>query len=135
MVNSLLNYGYGVLYGRVHEAVIVSGLNPSISFLHTEQPGKPTLIFDVIEEFRQPVVDKSVVALIRRGARDLHMEGTGLADSTKKRVVESVLERLCARVRYRSSRVPMREVIRRQARALAECLQSGKSYRPYVDQW
>jgi CRISPR-associated protein Cas1 len=55
LVNSILNYGYGVLYGRVHEAVLLAGLNPSISFLHSEQPGKPTLIFDLIEEFRHAI--------------------------------------------------------------------------------
>lgn len=46
LVNSLLNYGYGMLYPRVHHALVLAGLNPCISFLHAFQDGKPTLAFD-----------------------------------------------------------------------------------------
>jgi CRISPR-associated protein Cas1 len=28
LVNSLLNYGYGILYPRVHHALMLAGLNP-----------------------------------------------------------------------------------------------------------
>ncbi|MBI5207151.1 MAG: CRISPR-associated endonuclease Cas1 [Candidatus Firestonebacteria bacterium] len=43
LVNSLLNYGYGILYSRVWNAINLAGLNPYISYLHTSQPNKPTL--------------------------------------------------------------------------------------------
>ncbi len=134
LVNSLLNYGYGILYGRVYEAVILAGLNPNISFLHAEQVGKPTLVFDLVEEFRAPTVDKAVIAMIRRKEK-LDMEGPKLTDGTRKKVLDAVLARLNTRVRYRSERVPLREVIHRQARALAGALQGKGRYHPYIDQW
>lgn len=134
LVNSLLNYGYGILYGRVHEAIIVAGLNPHISFLHAEQVGKPTLVYDMVEEFRQPVVDKAIIGMIRR-KEDLHMAGTKLSTATKQKVIEAVIERLNTRVRYRSTRVELREVIHRQARALADALMGKGQYRPFIDQW
>ncbi|WP_449245328.1 CRISPR-associated endonuclease Cas1, partial [Desulfobacca acetoxidans] len=59
LVNSLLNYGYGMLYPRVWRALLLAGLNPHISFLHSFQEQKPTLAFDLIEEFRSQVVDRA----------------------------------------------------------------------------
>jgi CRISPR-associated protein Cas1 len=44
LVNSLLNYGYGMLYPRVHHALVLAGLNPCVSFLHVPQGDKPTLV-------------------------------------------------------------------------------------------
>jgi CRISP-associated protein Cas1 len=64
LVNSLLNYGYGILYSKIWEAVIRTGLSPFISFLHKPQEGKPTLIFDLVEEFRPQAVDRAVFSMI-----------------------------------------------------------------------
>ena len=52
LINSVLNYGYGILYSRVWRAVAPAGLNPYLSFLHEPRLNTPTLIFDMIEEFR-----------------------------------------------------------------------------------
>ncbi len=73
LVNSLLNYGYGMLYPRMHEALLRAGLHPGISFLHSFQDGKPTLTFDLIEEFRAQAVDRVVCGMITKGER-LEME-------------------------------------------------------------
>jgi len=66
-VNSLLNYGYGILYSQVWAALTLAGLEPFGGFLHVDRPGKPSLVLDFIEEFRQPVVDRTVIALLNKG--------------------------------------------------------------------
>jgi CRISPR-associated protein Cas1 len=58
LVNSMLNYGYGILYSRLLGVLLRTGLNVNISFLHKPQEGKTSLLFDFIEEFRPPVVDR-----------------------------------------------------------------------------
>ncbi len=50
--NCLLNYGYGVLYGKVEGALIKAGLDPYIGVMHREDYNRPVLVFDVIEKFR-----------------------------------------------------------------------------------
>lgn len=50
--NCLLNYGYGILYGKVEGALIRSGLDPYIGIFHREDYNRPVLVFDVIELFR-----------------------------------------------------------------------------------
>lgn len=61
-VNSLFNYGYGILYSQVWGAVVSAGLEPFAGFLHVDRPGKPSLVLDLVEEFRQPVVDRTVIS-------------------------------------------------------------------------
>ena len=67
-VNSLLNYGYGMLYRQVEGAVILAELDPFGGYLHVDRPGKLSLVYDFVEEFRQQVVDRVVVAMLNKGA-------------------------------------------------------------------
>lgn len=50
--NAFLNYAYGVLYSMVEKACIIAGLDPYIGFMHTDNYNKPSLVFDIIENFR-----------------------------------------------------------------------------------
>ena len=50
--NCLLNYSYGVLYGKVERACVLAGLDPYIGILHTDNYNKKSLVFDLIENFR-----------------------------------------------------------------------------------
>lgn len=50
--NAVLNYCYGILYSRVEKACILSGLDPYVGFLHTDNYNKKSLVFDLIEPFR-----------------------------------------------------------------------------------
>jgi CRISP-associated protein Cas1 len=66
-VNSALNYGYGMLYNQVQHALLLAGLDPYAGFVHVDRPGKPSLVLDAIEEFRQPIVDRTVFGLLNKG--------------------------------------------------------------------
>lgn len=55
--NCMLNYGFGILYNRVEKALIIAGLDPFIGVLHTDNYGKKSLIFDIIEIFRYYVLE------------------------------------------------------------------------------
>lgn len=50
--NALLNYGYGILYGKVEGALIRAGLDPYVGIFHRDEFNRPALVFDVIERFR-----------------------------------------------------------------------------------
>ncbi len=63
--NCLLNYGYGVLYSMVEKACIISGLDPYIGFVHTDNYNKKSLVFDLIEMFRT-YVDETVLYLFSK---------------------------------------------------------------------
>ena len=50
--NAFLNYGYGVLYGKVEGALIKTGIDPYIGVLHRDDYNRPVLVYDVIELYR-----------------------------------------------------------------------------------
>jgi group II intron reverse transcriptase/maturase/CRISPR-associated endonuclease Cas1 len=136
LVNSLLNYGYGMLYPRVHHALVLAGLHPGISFLHSFQDGKPTLAFDLIEEFRPQAVDRVVFGMITRGEQVALDPKTGrLTQDTVRKLIQNVLERLATPVRYRSQEKPLQEIIHLQARLLAAHLHGKAHYRPFIGRW
>lgn len=52
MFNALLNYGYGMLYGKVEGALIKAGLDPYVGIFHRDDYNRPVLVYDVIERYR-----------------------------------------------------------------------------------
>jgi CRISPR-associated protein Cas1 len=65
-VNSLLSYGYTLLFYNIYAIVRMHGLHPFVGFLHEVRDGHPALISDLMEEFRAPVVDTMVMNLLLR---------------------------------------------------------------------
>ena len=133
-VNSALNYGYGILYTQVWGAIMNAGLEPFAGFLHVDRPGKPSLVLDMVEEFRQPVVDRAVIATIGRGTAIETHEGM-LTDDTRRTVASAVLERIESEVNFRGRRYKLKSVIQIQARNLASFLREGDSYRTFSFKW
>lgn len=135
LMNSMLNYGYAILYARVWQAVLSQKLNPSISVIHAPQPGKPTLVYDLVELFRSQAVDRVVISLIQKG-EDLKMNKNMLSEPTKKLLAQYILERLNRYEKYRGDEIQFSEIIRRQVREIAAFI-SGESkiYKPYLAKW
>lgn len=156
-VNSLLNYGYGILYSQVWNALTLAGLEPFAGFLHVDRPGKPSLVLDFIEEFRQPVVDRVVIALLNRGfsveweipnAEELEQqhapkpetdpsqeEQRRLSAVTRKAFAQKILARLDEPEPFERKRYKLKNIIQAQARHLATFLRNEGNYKPFVLRW
>jgi CRISPR-associated protein Cas1 len=65
-VNSLLSFGYTLLYYNTYSLVRARGLHPHVGFYHALRQGHPALVSDLMEEFRAPVVESAVLALLHR---------------------------------------------------------------------
>ena len=63
-VNSLLSYGYTLLFYNIYSIARARGLNPHVGYLHPIRSGHPALVSDIIEEFRAITVDSVVLALL-----------------------------------------------------------------------
>lgn len=153
-VNTLLNYGYGILYAQVWTALTLAGLEPFGGFLHVDRPGKPSLVLDFIEEFRQPIVDRTVIALLNKGfaveweqpdeaalkeqrqrLQPEEGESRRLAALTRKVFAAKVLERLEDEELFEGKRRKLKNILQMQARHLATFLRREGEYRPFVARW
>lgn len=63
--NAMLNYGYGMLYGKVEGALIKAGIDPYVGIMHRDDYNRPVLVYDVIELYRV-WIDYVVVMLLRQ---------------------------------------------------------------------
>jgi len=135
-INSALNYGYGILYGEVERALVLAGLDPYAGFLHADRPGKPSLTLDFIEEFRQPVVDRTVIGMANKQMPfDIDERGL-LTKETRRTLAEKVIGRLEAAASFEGKRHPLRAIIQMQARHLATYLRGERAeYEPFVMSW
>lgn len=52
LTNCLLNYAYGVLYGKIEGKLIKAGIDPYVGIFHRDDYNRPVLVFDVIERYR-----------------------------------------------------------------------------------
>lgn len=62
-INSLLNLGYYLLYGRINATIRALGLNPYLGFLHSPGDSYESLVADLQELFRARI-DRFVIRLI-----------------------------------------------------------------------
>jgi CRISPR-associated protein Cas1 len=125
-VNSLLNYGYGILYAQVERAIVLAGLDPYAGFIHADRPGKPSLVLDLIEEFRQVAVDRVVFGLVNRQFVVEQDESGRLSEETRRGLATHVLDHLEAGVRYEGKRQPLGVALQSQARHLATFLRGDR---------
>lgn len=133
-INSLLNYGYGILYSIVWGALVYAGLEPFAGFLHVDKPGKPSLVLDLIEEFRQPVVDRVIIAHVNLG-KDIKISDGLLDADTRKTIGEKILGRLESVETYKGKKYQIRSIIQMQARNLSSFLRGHQDYKPFTFKW
>jgi CRISPR-associated protein Cas1 len=135
--NSGLNYGYGILYGQVERALVLAGLDPFAGFIHVDRPGKPSLTLDLIEEFRQAVVDRTLIGMVNKGVMLGQQPEDGLlTKETRRFLATKVLERLESTEPYEGKRMPLRVILQNQARHLATFLRGEREqYLPFVASW
>ncbi len=126
--NKALNIGYGLLRSEAWKAVLLANLNPYIGYLHAYRSGRMSLVFDLMEEFRAPAVDRPLIKLARQKPGIIARLSSGnpeLEKDSARQVVKTVKEALTG------GKNPLRPQIMTQARRLAMALRSGGEYKPY----
>ncbi|HEY7306637.1 MAG TPA: CRISPR-associated endonuclease Cas1 [Bryobacteraceae bacterium] len=133
-VNAALNYGYGILTAHVWGAVMNAGLEPFAGFLHVDRSGKPSLVLDLVEEFRQPVVDRAIFAWMNKGGQVVLQKGQ-LDGASRENVASRVFLRLTSSEQHRGKAHEIRSIIQMQARLAASAVRGLREYRPFSFKW
>jgi CRISPR-associated protein Cas1 len=141
-LNALLSFGYSLLYANAQSFARMAGLHPYAGFLHEIKDGHAGVASDLIEEFRAAVVDRAVLALVRRRqvepADFVTVEGEApgcwLTDAARRRVVRAFEQALNRPVRHPDAgvRCDYRRAIGLQARRLAQAVAEDRVYVPFA---
>lgn len=133
VVNATLNYGYWILRNTVWSALERTTLTPFIGVLHSGRRHSAGLVYDLMEEFRQPVVDRAVIALVGRRTK-LEMDRNGRLRLRTRRLVREAIERALKRTSIGQPR-SLLDVIDRQALAVQATILRGRPYEGYRMSW
>ena len=131
IVNSALNYGYAILYSKILKSIAAAGLSPHVSYLHALDEQKPTLAFDLIEEFRAFIVDRAVISMVNKNEPFEIKDGL-LSVATRQNIAKNVNEKLFACTQYRGEQLKAQDIIDRQAYALKRAVTQNEKYKPFI---
>ncbi|MEJ5256369.1 MAG: CRISPR-associated endonuclease Cas1 [Acidimicrobiales bacterium] len=134
LVNALLNYVSALLRETVIRSVTAAGLDPMLSLYHEPFRARPTLVFDLMEEWRPVVLESVVLALIGLGRltpNDIEHTDDGPRLRTEARV--AAIERYHHRVHGVASDAngTYLDVIDRQIARFVAWARRGDPYEPY----
>jgi len=142
--NAMLNFGYQtILFPEVWKAVSYAGLDFYAGFLHADRPGKPSLVLDMMEEFRQQVVDRTLTGLVTKSvikpneilAAEAVEEGRVLSKEVIKTLISSFQERLDSEVMFDGQRGSIKSFVYHQARRVVRFLLREADYVPFSLGW
>ena len=136
VVNQMLNYGYAILLSHVARSIDLWQLNPQVGILHSTQDRRPSLCFDLMEQYRAFVVDRSVLALLSKG-EVCRQDHTGLLDmSTRTRLISKLNERHSAVEYYRSGEKVFADIMKLQTREVRDyCMGETDKIKFYTPKW
>ncbi|KZX10323.1 CRISPR-associated endonuclease Cas1 [Methanobrevibacter filiformis] len=139
-VNAMLNYGYAIIQGEVWRNIHLAGLDPYCGFLHSDRKGRTSLVFDIMEEFRQQIVDKTVLSLLNK--KQVQVDGFKLdgnlvliSDSTRRLLVSSILSKLSSKIQFNGKNMKYSDIILHQARLINKFLEGKEEYTGFSLRW
>jgi CRISPR-associated protein Cas1 len=140
IVNAMLNYGYSILLAECVKAVELVGLDPYAGFLHVDVSGRSSLAIDLMENFRQQVVDRVVLRLISyKQIKSEDCEERNmvcqLSDNARRLLLASLLERLDSKTQYRGRNLAYSSIILLHARDVVAFLRGERRYEGFVQKW
>lgn len=122
--NCILNYCYGVLYGLVERACMLSGLEPYLGFFHADNYNKKSLVFDLIEPYRIWAEETTVYLFSQRQVKkemfDKLQNGLTLNKEGKQAVIAALNERLDTTMRHKGRNLARRNIIQLDCQAFAQ---------------
>ena len=129
ITNIALNYGYAILFNFIYKACINAGLEPYYGVLHSVRSAKPSLILDIMEEYRSFVVDRNIIKL------RFKLEKANDFNKVKKEVANAILKTLSKKYKYNHKKLTLESIIQRQVYKISGYFCSKNSYKSYIFRW
>lgn len=138
LLNSMLNYGYAILASEITKSIMLNGLDPYCGFLHYDIINRTSLTFDLIEPFRQQIVDKTVISLVNRKQvklDDLDGRNNLIKLEARKLIVGKILDKMFSTINYEGKTISYAEIIDLQTKNLVKTLIDGEEFRAFYLTW
>ena len=138
LLNSMLNYGYAILASEITKSILLNGLDPYCGLLHYDMDRRTSLTFDLIEPFRQQIVDKTVISLINRKQvkiEDMDKRNNLIKLNARKLIVSKILDKMYSTVTYNGNSMSYAKIIELQTKSLVKTLSDGEEFKGFYLTW
>ena len=130
-INVLISLGYTFLTKEVSSALDAESFEMYLGFLHGIRYGRKSLPLDIVEEFRQPVIDRFVITLCNKSMINKYD-----FEQEEERIIlnESGFQKFCREYeKYISGAggINYRSLIRKQVQNLKAAVMEKREYVPY----
>ena len=114
------------------------GLDPYCGLLHFDMNNRTSLTFDLIEPFRQQIVDKTVISLVNRKqvtVEDMDKRNNTIKLEARKLIVERILSKVYSTITYGDETLSYHELIVKQSENLVNSLLHGEKFNGFYLRW
>jgi CRISPR-associated protein Cas1 len=130
ITNKALNYGYSILLSYVWAAVDNAGLEVYAGLFHTDRPGKPSLVLDLMEEYRAWVVDRAIIKIREKLSTKKNFDFY-----LKKTISDEIHKTMSTPYSYNKKKIKLENILQRQIYRLAGSIVQSKNYKGYSFKW
>lgn len=138
VLNAMLNYGYAILASEITKIIITQKLDPYCGFLHSDLNNRPSLTYDLIEEFRQQIVDKTVFSLINKKQiteKDIDQRNNLLKKEAKYTLTKKIMNKLETKLNYQKEDTTYIQIIENQVKKLKKAVLEDEEYQSFNIHW
>lgn len=138
VVNAMLNYGYAILASEITKLLIFEKLDPYCGFLHTDLNKRTSLTYDVIEEFRQQIVDKTVFSLVNRKQiteEDIDQRTNLLKKESKYILTTAIMDKIHKTINYHEMELTYYEIMEKQVKMIKKSIENNEEYKSFKIKW
>lgn len=138
-VNAILSFGYTFLTNEIFSLTTAHGLDPYIGFLHGLSYGRPSLVLDIVEEFRHPFIDRFTLNLFNNEILTSHdfepveNKGVYLTKDARARFFEQYESRVQDSFQIPGSQTEtsFKKLFKKQVHLMAQAILKNENYEPF----
>ena len=138
LLNSMLNYGYAILASEITKSILLNGLDPYCGLLHYDMDSRTSLTFDLIEPFRQQIVDKTVISLINRKqvkTEDIDNRNNLIKLEARKLIVSKILNKMYSTITYNGNVMSYADIIDLQSKNIVNSIINANEFKGFYLTW
>jgi len=138
-VNALLSLGYTLLFSNIFSIISMVGLDPYFGCYHTIDYGRPSLVLDLMEEWRPVIVDTLVLSIfnlkvIKEEDFTKDEDGLYLARDGWRKFISQFERKMAEKVTHplKAAKISYRSYMEEQTRLFVRALKGEDKYRAAV---
>ena len=134
----MLNYGYAILASEITKSILINGLDPYCGFLHFDMDKRTSLSYDLIEDFRQQIVDKTLLNPINRRQvtkDDLDKRNNSIKLEKRKLIISKIQDKIHSTIKYNGEELTYGEIINKQSSNLVKTILNDEKFEGFNLHW